>query len=217
MEAVRVRRRRRPALSCLNCRRRKIKCDRNDPCVHCTSAKLQCKYAPPTRDLPAVQNLAPRPTRSRTSVEGGVLSPSTSATTTSRHVPLNDRPDPFEGLSQIYNANNRESGLFQDISGSGSTREASARRGGPQSIASAHEVVLSDRRPANGADQDQSNTFNEISKLLPAQKTSLWDSKDFEPPPDEPSVAKAHKVSRVRAGGRLQLFGDADQRSSMPL
>ncbi|OTA58346.1 hypothetical protein K449DRAFT_373818 [Hypoxylon sp. EC38] len=38
------RRRRRPALSCLECRRRKIKCDRNEPCAHCTSAKLQCTY-----------------------------------------------------------------------------------------------------------------------------------------------------------------------------
>ncbi|KAL7621971.1 hypothetical protein AAE478_007472 [Parahypoxylon ruwenzoriense] len=38
------RRRRRPALSCLECRRRKIKCDRNDPCAHCVSAKSQCAY-----------------------------------------------------------------------------------------------------------------------------------------------------------------------------
>jgi hypothetical protein len=39
-----LRRRRRPALSCLQCRRRKIKCDRNDPCRHCVSAKTQCAY-----------------------------------------------------------------------------------------------------------------------------------------------------------------------------
>lgn len=38
------RRRRRPALSCLECRRRKIKCDRNDPCAHCVSAKTQCTF-----------------------------------------------------------------------------------------------------------------------------------------------------------------------------
>ncbi|KAL3417473.1 hypothetical protein PVAG01_11473 [Phlyctema vagabunda] len=38
------RRRRRPARSCLECRRRKIKCDRNEPCVHCTSAATQCVY-----------------------------------------------------------------------------------------------------------------------------------------------------------------------------
>jgi hypothetical protein len=39
-----LRRRRRPALSCFECRRRKIKCDRNDPCAHCSSTKTQCVY-----------------------------------------------------------------------------------------------------------------------------------------------------------------------------
>ncbi|KAH6652057.1 hypothetical protein BKA67DRAFT_345316 [Truncatella angustata] len=38
------RRRRRPALSCVQCRRRKIKCDRGDPCAHCLTAKSQCTY-----------------------------------------------------------------------------------------------------------------------------------------------------------------------------
>lgn len=37
-------RRRRPALSCLECRRRKIKCDRNDPCAHCVVSKISCTY-----------------------------------------------------------------------------------------------------------------------------------------------------------------------------
>jgi hypothetical protein len=39
-----LRRRRRPALSCFECRRRKIKCDRNDPCAHCVSTRTQCNY-----------------------------------------------------------------------------------------------------------------------------------------------------------------------------
>ncbi|KAL7781179.1 fungal-specific transcription factor [Trichoderma afarasin] len=30
--------------SCLECRRRKIKCDRSLPCAYCTRTKLQCKY-----------------------------------------------------------------------------------------------------------------------------------------------------------------------------
>ncbi|KAI3332482.1 hypothetical protein HD806DRAFT_480732 [Xylariaceae sp. AK1471] len=38
------RRRRRPALSCLACRRRKIKCDRADPCSRCISTKTHCTY-----------------------------------------------------------------------------------------------------------------------------------------------------------------------------
>ncbi|KAH7355387.1 hypothetical protein BKA65DRAFT_394092 [Rhexocercosporidium sp. MPI-PUGE-AT-0058] len=39
-----TRRRRRPALSCLECRRRKIKCDRNEPCTNCVSTRSQCSF-----------------------------------------------------------------------------------------------------------------------------------------------------------------------------
>ncbi|KAI2468611.1 hypothetical protein F4781DRAFT_422513 [Annulohypoxylon bovei var. microspora] len=44
MQQQQLRRRRRPALSCLECRRRKIKCNRNEPCAHCIASKLQCNY-----------------------------------------------------------------------------------------------------------------------------------------------------------------------------
>jgi hypothetical protein len=41
------RKRRRPALSCAECRRRKIKCDRNIPCGPCRQAKsATCTYSP---------------------------------------------------------------------------------------------------------------------------------------------------------------------------
>lgn len=36
--------RRRPALSCIECRRRKIRCDRQQPCKNCLSASIQCGY-----------------------------------------------------------------------------------------------------------------------------------------------------------------------------
>ncbi|KAF4211154.1 hypothetical protein CNMCM5878_003094 [Aspergillus fumigatiaffinis] len=38
------RRRRRPALSCRECRRRKIKCDQNNPCAQCSRHKTRCVY-----------------------------------------------------------------------------------------------------------------------------------------------------------------------------
>lgn len=38
------RRRRRPALSCQVCRRRKIKCDQKEPCSNCQRHKVQCVY-----------------------------------------------------------------------------------------------------------------------------------------------------------------------------
>jgi hypothetical protein len=36
--------RRRPARSCQECRRRKVKCDRSEPCGHCVLSKKQCHY-----------------------------------------------------------------------------------------------------------------------------------------------------------------------------
>lgn len=39
--------------SCLECRRRKIKCDRSLPCSYCVKVKIQCSYPPP-RAEPAI-------------------------------------------------------------------------------------------------------------------------------------------------------------------
>ncbi|PLB50333.1 hypothetical protein P170DRAFT_508533 [Aspergillus steynii IBT 23096] len=36
--------RRRPALACLECRRRKVKCDRTTPCGQCTAHRSSCRY-----------------------------------------------------------------------------------------------------------------------------------------------------------------------------
>ncbi|OTB13198.1 hypothetical protein K445DRAFT_25010 [Daldinia sp. EC12] len=65
------RRRRRPALSCLECRRRKIKCNRNEPCAHCVSAKLRCIYRvyndEPDDQLPLRPGISPLKTSSSSS------------------------------------------------------------------------------------------------------------------------------------------------------
>ena len=44
MEQSVRRTRRRPALSCLECRRRKIRCDRHQPCEHCVATKARCVF-----------------------------------------------------------------------------------------------------------------------------------------------------------------------------
>lgn len=45
--------------NCLNCRKRKIRCDRKDPCAHCTRSELCCSFPvtgrTPTRRFPAGQ------------------------------------------------------------------------------------------------------------------------------------------------------------------
>lgn len=53
------RKRRRPALSCIECRRRKIKCDRNDPCQHCVSARSHCAYLSKSNGSAIYQNPHP--------------------------------------------------------------------------------------------------------------------------------------------------------------
>jgi hypothetical protein len=43
-----IKKRQRPALSCVECRRRKVKCDRNSPCGQCRAHKSTvCTYAVP--------------------------------------------------------------------------------------------------------------------------------------------------------------------------
>lgn len=45
------RRRRRAALTCVECRRRKIKCDRKNPCAHCLSTGTACTFKAFSDDL----------------------------------------------------------------------------------------------------------------------------------------------------------------------
>lgn len=73
----RPRRRRRPAFSCLECRRRKIKCDRKDPCSHCVSVAIQCVHKV-FRDAPETSPLQSS-TQGRTAVSSPGDSPSSRA------------------------------------------------------------------------------------------------------------------------------------------
>lgn len=71
------RRRRRPPLSCIPCRRRKLKCDRSWPCAQCTRSKTveACTYAGSTQRgmTPSSRSMTPRPTRTSEPVAGGGL------------------------------------------------------------------------------------------------------------------------------------------------
>ncbi|KAI1364614.1 hypothetical protein F5Y08DRAFT_328599 [Xylaria arbuscula] len=57
------RRRRRPALSCLACRRRKIKCDRANPCARCVSTGTHCRYRLGVAEVANTQTLPRRESR----------------------------------------------------------------------------------------------------------------------------------------------------------
>ncbi|KAL2018175.1 hypothetical protein VTK56DRAFT_1200 [Thermocarpiscus australiensis] len=56
------RRRNRPALSCIQCRTRKIRCDRNEPCASCMKSKIvNCTYEEARRPKPRLWRLSPAP------------------------------------------------------------------------------------------------------------------------------------------------------------
>lgn len=54
----RVRRRNRQITSCLECRRRKLKCDKQAPCTNCTRFRRDCLYLAPALDASSQQKLA---------------------------------------------------------------------------------------------------------------------------------------------------------------
>ena len=54
----RIRRRNRVINSCLECRRRKLKCDKQAPCTNCTRFKRDCLYLAPAQDSSSQQKLA---------------------------------------------------------------------------------------------------------------------------------------------------------------
>ena len=64
-----VKKRRRPALSCEQCRRRKVRCDRGSPCSTCVqSGNKTCSYAAPPRPRASHPRVI-RPTPPTSSIE----------------------------------------------------------------------------------------------------------------------------------------------------
>ncbi|KJY02260.1 hypothetical protein TI39_contig71g00010 [Zymoseptoria brevis] len=55
---TRIRRRNRVINSCLECRRRKLKCDKQAPCTNCVRFRRDCLYLAPTLDPQSQQKLA---------------------------------------------------------------------------------------------------------------------------------------------------------------
>ena len=54
---AKVRRRNRMITSCLECRRRKLKCDKTDPCTNCTKFSRECTFLAPALDSASQQRL----------------------------------------------------------------------------------------------------------------------------------------------------------------
>lgn len=94
-----IRRRRRPALSCQECRRRKIRCDHSSPCANCIRHKTKCSYSPFTYHEPGASASV------RSGESSGTRSPRpTSATSTASPPPATLRlapPTPLSGVQSL--------------------------------------------------------------------------------------------------------------------
>ncbi|KAK4142109.1 uncharacterized protein C8A04DRAFT_13477 [Dichotomopilus funicola] len=77
-----TRRRRRPALSCRECRRRKIRCDHNSPCTHCVRNQSECVYRPFADDGPVVVAAAASESLAAARAAGATAAATTTTTTT---------------------------------------------------------------------------------------------------------------------------------------
>ncbi|KAK4081149.1 transcriptional regulator family: Fungal Specific TF [Trichoderma aggressivum f. europaeum] len=91
------RKRRRPAVACVECRRRKVKCDRAKPCGPCYQSALTCFYRPPSFSqsgpTPAPAPPAPAQQFLHNSFQGANL-------TGSVGLPIDQRTSPSSGFSE---------------------------------------------------------------------------------------------------------------------
>jgi len=119
----RVRRRNRVIASCLECRRRKLKCDKLAPCTNCTRFRRDCLYLAPALDSASQQKLAEIKNRMgnlEQSLERDVVRRTTSDSATD-HIKIEEIsdddddddvpeaedeenlvPTPFAALDQVY-------------------------------------------------------------------------------------------------------------------
>jgi hypothetical protein len=118
------RRRARPALSCIQCRSRKIRCDRNDPCASCIKAKIvNCTYEEARRLKPRVWDIP-----SSSNAAGGSITGTTDASHVS--TPVDTVSYPTSGTSDQVPDLLRASPSFSGAAsvGSGNTSSSLVER-----------------------------------------------------------------------------------------
>lgn len=125
LSPAQVRRRRRPAFSCVQCRARKVRCDRDSPCSQCVKTKsIECTYASVSR-VPHV-GLHPQPP-----------APSIPASTPTSTAPSTRGPVPSvpisSGAAQTPDSSPSVSSLLQRIKQLESQLDAESRHSEPDS------------------------------------------------------------------------------------
>ena len=103
-----VRARRRPVVSCEECRRRKIKCDRTHPCQHCRQLKASCNYSDGVAPLNSRDVLADTPRRISKPPNSNSVFPTASSASSGTHNQNLQQPVPTSWISPNINVENTE-------------------------------------------------------------------------------------------------------------
>jgi hypothetical protein len=168
------RRRRRPALSCLECQRRKIKCDRSEPCARCVSVKAQCTYKLYRDEPPKQQQLRER------SVDGSVSSPSAYAASTSTQTQQASRNKPhtdFRNLPAAPKVTTAASTAGQndspDVPGAGENRPANRSQNGEADV---HAMLWQKQTLGKSSASSLVHQLSETGRDILARQAGLQDS-----------------------------------------
>ncbi|AEO54374.1 hypothetical protein MYCTH_44521 [Thermothelomyces thermophilus ATCC 42464] len=201
-----VRRRRRPALSCWECRRRKVKCDHSNPCAHCARHGKHCVYKPFARDDSAVSP------KQRSGSPGLITTSTTTATATTTTTTATSAAATIAtataippSIGVLPNTSSSGATARENIPGSNQTPSGfdSAIRGGRDSglDASGPCHVLDRPRRLEEPSASQAGAGN---NSLRAPAPRLPGTQDWQP-----------LLSKQRDWGRTRWVGDATEFSSI--
>lgn len=119
-------RRRRPALSCIECRMRKVKCDRKEPCGACIKTKSEkCTYRP---GRPGIRRTAERSPSSQWDGDA----PSSARSTLHSSLPIEQNPQCMgshtgHGASELVSVLLKENERLRSAVGQGASHEGDSR------------------------------------------------------------------------------------------
>ncbi|KAL2178472.1 uncharacterized protein P884DRAFT_283904 [Thermothelomyces heterothallicus CBS 202.75] len=218
-----VRRRRRPALSCWECRRRKVKCDHGNPCAHCARHGKHCVYKPFARDDSAVSpkqrsgspgliatsnTSTATATTTAAATSAATSAAATIATATAIPPPIDVLPTSLSGATareNIAGSNQTPSGFDSAIRGG---RDSGLDASGPCHVVDRPrrlgEPSASQAGAGNNTTAPALNEASETEEGLRAPAPRLPGTQDWQP-----------LLSKQRDWGRTRWVGDATEFSSI--
>ncbi|KAI1355779.1 hypothetical protein F5Y01DRAFT_301852 [Xylaria sp. FL0043] len=217
MQASRRNRRRLPR-SCEECRRRKVKCDRNHPCSHCVMTKCHCLYNKGSHPLAS----HPEQSSPKTLAQNSHLSYRQAADTGSElnldsHLPLGSGPCPAMRPSAMTESNPVNPMLSRPSDSYQATR---SERTNPTERTLSQDPLFVQNGPVSGTDtspplfspirscpRQANNTISE--KLLVLNKSRLFGKTHW--------TNAVYEFQRISTFMRNETISSAEQRVVYPL